>query len=515
MTKAQPSPLTDGQNDVLLSAQEPAPHNSTMAEPDIQSARLDKAAYASVYNDLHPPLNAHEALVEADRCYFCYDAPCMTACPTHIDIPQFIRQISGNRPTSAARTILSENILGGMCARVCPTETLCEEACVRQEAEGKPVKIGLLQRYATDQLIVTGVHPFTRAAATGKHIAVVGAGPAGLSAAHGLARQGHQVTIYDARDKAGGLNEYGIAAYKTVDDFAAREVQFILKIGGISIQTGKALGRDFSLESLISNYDAVFLAIGLGDVNRLHIAGEAANGVLDAVDYIASLRQSSDLSALAVGRNVVVIGGGMTAIDIAIQIKRLGAETVTIAYRRGQENMNASPYEQELAQMQGVILREYLQPKSIVTNDHNAVTAIELEYTATTAGGSEGETVTLRADQVFKAIGQKFDPRNIETAGIELLQGRIKVDPQQRTSLPKVWAGGDCVAGGLDLTVASVEDGKIAARSIHNSLMGLTEDVATVTQDILAANRQSTPSLYALEQNININQQNASTVPAE
>ena len=209
----------------------------------IAGKRLDKAQYARNFADLHPPLTDHEALVEADRCYFCYDAPCMTACPTSIDIPMFIRQISTGNPKGAAKTIFDQNILGGMCARVCPTETLCEEACVREAAEGKPVKIGLLQRYATDALMAGEDQPFSRAKATGKNVAVVGAGPAGLACAHRLAMHGHDVTIFEARKKAGGLNEYGIAAYKTVDGFAAREVDFVLSIGGITVKTGKALGR--------------------------------------------------------------------------------------------------------------------------------------------------------------------------------------------------------------------------------------------------------------------------------
>ena len=212
-------------------------------EEGIAGKRLDKAQYAENFADLHPRLTDHEALVEADRCYFCYDAPCMTACPTSIDIPLFIRQISTGHPKSAAKTIFDQNILGGMCARVCPTETLCEEVCVREMAEGKPVKIGMLQRYATDALMAEKKHPFTRAKPTGKKVAVVGAGPAGLACAHRLAMHGHEVTIFEARKKSGGLNEYGIAAYKTVDDFAAKEVEFVLAIGGIAIENGKALGK--------------------------------------------------------------------------------------------------------------------------------------------------------------------------------------------------------------------------------------------------------------------------------
>src|SRR5262245_14863164 len=229
--------------------------------PDIASGRLTPEEYAANFSDLHPPLEKHQAFVEDDRCYFCYDAPCVQACPTGIDIPMFIREILTDNPKAAAETILSANILGGMCARVCPTETLCEEACVREKAEGKPVRIGELQRYATDTLMTEGRQPFERAPATGKCVAVVGGGPAGLSCAHRLAMHGHDVVIYDAKPKLGGLNEYGIAAYKTVNGFANAEVDFILSIGGISIEAGKALGRDFTLADLRAKYDAVFVGL--------------------------------------------------------------------------------------------------------------------------------------------------------------------------------------------------------------------------------------------------------------
>ncbi len=286
---------------------------------DVAPARLDRATLEGNFSDLHPPLSVHEARVDADRCYFCYDAPCRRACPTSIDIPLFIRQIATGNSLGAARTILEANIMGGMCARVCPTETLCEEACVREAAEGKPVRIGLLQRHAVDAQMATGKTPFARSAPTGKRVAVVGAGPAGLACAHALALEGHEVAIFEARAKSGGLNEYGIAAYKTPDDFAAREAAFILSIGGISVKHGLALGRDISLDALRRDYDAVFLGVGLGATNKLGLAGEGelAN-VIDAVDYIAELRQAKDLTKLPVGRRIVVIGGGMTAVDVAV-----------------------------------------------------------------------------------------------------------------------------------------------------------------------------------------------------
>ena len=285
--------------------------------PDIKAGRLEAEDYVKNFSDAYPLLTKREAFVESERCYFCYDAPCVQACPTSIDIPQFIRQIATDNPDGSAKTIFEQNILGGMCARVCPTEQLCEEVCVREVAEGKPVKIGQLQRYATDHYMAHKEQPFKRAAATGKKVAVVGAGPAGLSCAHRLASHGHDVVLFDAREKAGGLNEYGIAAYKTTQNFAQKEVDFVLGIGGITLETGKVLGRDISLADLRNDYDAVFLGAGLGGVNALGLEGEDAEGVMDAVSYIADLRQADQLQALPVGRKIVVIGGGMTATDIA------------------------------------------------------------------------------------------------------------------------------------------------------------------------------------------------------
>lgn len=442
--------------------------------PDIATGRLSPDEYAVNFLDIHPPLDRHQALVESDRCYFCYDAPCVKACPTSIDIPLFIRQILTDNPEGSAETILSQNILGGMCARVCPTETLCEEACVREAAEGKPVKIGLLQRYATDVLMEQrGEQPFERAEPTGKRVAVVGAGPAGLAAAHRLAMHGHDVVIYDAREKAGGLNEYGIAAYKAPDDFAQKEVDFILSIGGITIEHGKAIGRDISLSELGASYDAVFLGMGLAGVNALGLEGEDLDGVADAVDYIADLRQAVDLATLPVGARIVVVGGGMTAIDVAVQSKRLGAKDVTVVYRRGQEKMGASDYEQELAQTDGVLIRHNAKPKRLVT-EGGRVTGIEFEETRDEAGRLVGTGVTfqLAADTVFKAIGQTFVPAALNGSAetIALENGKIRVDDERRTTLKGVWAGGDCAATGEDLTVAAVADGRIAAESIHLAL---------------------------------------------
>lgn len=436
--------------------------------PGIAADRLSNEALAQNFADLHVPLEPHEVRVAADRCYFCYDAPCVTACPTDIDIPLFIRQISTDRSEAAAKTILDMNILGGMCARVCPTEVLCEQACVREVSEGKPVEIGRLQRHATDRLMAKNIHPFERAAATGKKVAVVGAGPAGLSCAHRLALKGIDVTIYDARSKAGGLNEYGIAAYKSTNDFAAKEVAWLLSIGGITIENNKTLGVDMTLDGLSSDFDAVFLSVGLGGVNALSMSSEDDTCMSDAVGFIETLRQATDLASIPIGRNVVVIGGGMTAVDAAVQSKLLGAEQVTIAYRRGREAMSASRYEQDLAASHGVKLLFNVQPVTLETLEPSA--ALVLEYTATKDGRltGTGETMRISADQVFSAIGQ-----TLATDGGLALDGRkISVTGAGRTSRDRVWAGGDCASGGDDLTVTAVAEGRDAAMDIYATLIG-------------------------------------------
>lgn len=429
----------------------------------IVAGRLDDATLAAHFDDLYPILDDHEARVAADRCYFCHDAPCITACPTAIDIPLFIRQIQTGQPDGAARTILSQNILGAMCARVCPTETLCEGACVRNEAEGNPVEIGRLQRYATDGLLLANEHPFTRAPETGKTVAVIGAGPAGLSAAHRLAMLGHAVTLYDARPKAGGLNEYGIAAYKAANGIAQAEVDWLLRIGGITVKTGQALGAGLTLDGLKAEYDAVFLGIGLQGVNALRVTGEELPFVRDAVDFIEELRQAEDKARLHIGRNVVVIGGGMTAVDAAVQSRLLGAEHVSIVYRRDREAMSASDYELDHAATEGVSILTNAMPVEITA------AGVTFAYTRSGLKGLEktGETFTLKADQVFKAIGQTLEgqPEALKTEG-----GKIVIDTAGRTSVIGVWAGGDCATGGEDLTVTAVAQGRDAALDIHRAL---------------------------------------------
>lgn len=441
----------------------------TPRTPGVVSGRLSSADLGANFQDLHPAFGPHEAQVAADRCYFCHDAPCVTACPTAIDIPLFIRQIQAGNDQGAAKSILEQNILGGMCARVCPTETLCEQACVREAAEGQPVAIGRLQRYATDTLMESGAHPFTRADATGKRIAVVGAGPAGLACAHRLAMKGHDIVMFDARDKPGGLNEYGIASYKSVDGFAQAEVAWLLKIGGIEVKTGQRLGHEIMLEELQSQFDAVFLGVGLAGVNALRAEGEEHAHVRDAVDFISELRQSGDLTRMSVGRDVVVIGGGMTAVDAAVQSRLLGAEDVTMVYRRSRDRMSASEYELDLAASKGVRIITGAAPVRLTGGEF--VTGITFAYTDEGPDGLTltDDTFTLPADQVLKAIGQHLDGA---PGGLNLDGSKIAVEGPGRTTMAGVWAGGDCAMGGDDLTVTAVAEGRDAAEDIHATLMG-------------------------------------------
>lgn len=452
-----------------------------MPLPDIKPGRLSACQYTDNFSDAHPPLNHVQALIEAERCYYCFEAPCINACPTGIDIPSFIRRIGEDNMRGAAKAILEANVFGGMCARVCPTEVLCEQACVRNTNEDKPVEIGLLQRHATDAYFkAPGAPMFKRAEPTGKRIAVVGAGPAGLSCAHRAAMLGHEVTVFEARPRPGGLNEYGLATYKTVDGFAQKEIDWLLTIGGITIQYGQALGEQILLADLATQFDAVFLGLGLGGVNALGLASETTPGVGNAVEFIAGLRQASDFAAVPVGRRVVVIGGGMTAVDAAVQSRKLGAEEVTIVYRRDQPRMPASTYEQEWALRNGVTIRTWSVLKALDTSVGHVQGATFAEV-GDINGRLEmtGKHWSLDADTVLKAIGQTLVLADPMAATLALRAGRISVNAEGRTSLANVWAGGDCTFGGRDLTVEAVEHGKIAAYSIDRTLGFVRHDTGS------------------------------------
>ncbi len=450
--------------------------------PDLRAGRLPAEAYARHFADAAPRLSRSQALVEAERCLYCHDAPCATACPTGIDVPAFIKRIADDNLRGAARAILDANPLGGTCARVCPTEVLCEQVCVRHHQgghqQGKPVEIGRLQRYAVDAVMDRPLSAlFPRAAATGKRIAVVGAGPAGLACAVVLARLGHAVVIHDAKPKGGGLNEYGLASYKVADDFAQAELDWLLGIGGITLVTGWRLASADQLAQLRAGFDAVYLAVGLGRVGALGVPGEALAGVRDAVDFIAELRQAPDKAALPVGRRVVVIGGGMTAVDAAVQSKLLGAEDVHMVYRRGPAEMGASPAEQAWAQTHGVTIHHGLAPAAVLAGlDENAGHAVAVRFARQAPGAdgrwaATGDHATLAADMVLKAIGQKLDADLLTGTGLTLQGGRIATDADGRTGVLGLYAGGDCRLGGRDLTVEAVEDGKRAAHAIHAQLV--------------------------------------------
>ncbi|NNB04797.1 NAD(P)-dependent oxidoreductase [Pseudomonas fragi] len=431
---------------------------------------------ASHFTDLAPPLSARQAVLESSRCLYCYDAPCVNACPSDIDIPSFIRNIQQENVQGAAQKILSANILGGSCARVCPTEVLCQQACVRNNTqECAPVLIGLLQRYAVDHAQFSE-HPFKRAAPTGKRIAVVGAGPAGLACAHRLALHGHEVVIFEAREKSGGLNEYGIAKYKLVNDFAQREVDFVLQVGGIEVRHGQRLGDNLSLSELHAQFDSVFLGLGLAASRQLGLPHEDAPGLLAATDYIRELRQSDDLTQLPLAERCIVLGAGNTAIDMAVQMARLGAREVNLVYRRGLEDMGATAHEQDIAKANQVRLMTWAQPQDVLLDNTGKVRGMRFARTRLENGHlvTTGETFELAADAVFKAIGQTFDDATLSDPLAQALirvGDRIEVDEQLRTSVPGIYAGGDCTSLGQDLTVQAVQHGKLAAEAMHAQLM--------------------------------------------
>ena len=438
--------------------------SNSVYSPGTVPGRLSQDEYAKNFSDINPVLTPHEALVESDRCYFCYDAPCVAACPTEIDIPLFIRQISTGTPRAAAKTIFDSNILGGMCARSCPTENLCEGACVRETAEAEPVEIGRLQRFATDTIMQEKIHPYQRVPETGKKIAVIGAGPAGLACSHRLAMYGHNVEIFEKKSFLGGLNETGIATYKTVNNFAQKEIDWLLQIGGIKVHLNSPIKNMEDWKSIVHNYDAVFLGVGLNDVNSLQLD---SNCITEAVHFIEDLRQASNYETIPIGKNVIVIGGGMTAIDAGVQSKLLGSENVTIAYRRRRSDMGASEHEINLALKTGV---------NLITNAVPLGTTGELPNTKLKLGRTEivngrirhtDETIELPFDQIFLAIGQKLD-WDLDT--LEMNGGKIVVTASGETNIPKVWAGGDCTNRGDDLTVTAVAQGRDSAEDIHRRL---------------------------------------------
>ncbi|WP_027893556.1 NAD(P)-dependent oxidoreductase [Calidithermus chliarophilus] len=428
-----------------------------------------------VLAEYYPPLTDHEAVVEANRCLYCYDAPCTHACPTHIDIPKFIKKIATENVVGSARTILEANLMGATCARVCPVQELCEGACVLN-AEEKPIMIGRLQRYATDYVYSRGIDVFKAGPPTGKKVAVIGAGPAGLTCAGELAKLGHSVTVFEKRELPGGLSTYGIIVLREPVEVALAEVEMVKRLG-VEVKTGMELGANLSFEQIRREYDAVFLSVGLGAVPALGIPGE--EHIVDGLSYIEASKMNPQ--GLEVGRNVAVIGAGNTAIDCATVAKRLGAERVTMVYRRTDAEMTAYPHEYEFAKKEGIEFRFLTQPVRVIV-EGGKVTGLEcvrMELGAPDASGRPaprpvpGSEFVLPADQVVKAIGQE-KPALAQMLGLQTEKGYIKVNDDFETSLSGVYAGGDCVrAKGSASTVMAVEDGKLAAFAIHRKLVPL------------------------------------------
>lgn len=438
----------------------------------ILNNRLTAEEYAANFADIHPPFETHDAaLVEANRCLFCYDAPCMKSCPTSINIPKFIKQISTENIKGSAKTIFSSNIFGAGCGKVCPVEKLCEGACVYNFLEEPPIPIAKLQRYSTERAIKDKWKLFERNTSNGKKVAIVGAGPAGLSCAHVLSREGVDVTIYEKESKGGGLMTYGIAAYKVTPEFCKDEVEYILSIGGIEVKYSHELGKDITIEELTQQYDAVYLGIGVGLTRNLGIKGEELEGVVDAIDFIYHLRDKG-YSQVPIGDKVAVIGLGMTAIDAATQAKRLGASDVTIVYRRTHAEMPCTQHEMDIALLDGCKIKWLSAPKKI--HGHKGkVTALEctvMELREPDASGRRSpvetkETFTLDVDMVIKATGQIPFIKLVEESELENKSGRLVITKDGRTSVPKVFAGGDAVNGGKEV-VDAVQAGKDGAKGI-------------------------------------------------
>lgn len=440
----------------------------------IQNKRLTPEQYEQNFADIHPPFETKDAaVVEANRCLFCYDPPCTKSCPTSINIPKFIKQITTDNIKGSAHTIFQSNIMGAGCSKVCPVEKLCEGACVFNLMEETPIHIAKLQRYSTEIAMKNNWQLFGRKKSIGKKVAVIGAGPAGLSCAHVLSREGIDVTIYEKESKAGGLMTYGIAAYKVTPEFCEDEVNYILGIGGIEIKYNHELGKNISLEDLQKDYDAVYLAFGVGLARQLEIAGEELLGVEDAISFIYDLR-TNNFSNIKVGDKVAVIGMGMTAIDAATQAKRLGANEVTLVYRRTQEEMPCTEEELNIAKLDGCNIIWLASPKEVIGVDGKVIELIcekmklgEPDSSGRRSSASTRETFSLDVDMVIKAAGQMPFENLVSQYQLENKNGKISVKENTLTNLKGVFAGGDCVNGGKEV-VDAVQAGKDGAEAILN-----------------------------------------------
>lgn len=439
-------------------------------------ARISLTDLSRNFQEVEPALTGREAIEEANRCLYCYDAPCIQACPTGIDIPTFIKKIASGNMKGSATTIMSANPVGASCARVCPTEELCEGACVLNHST-KPIMIGNLQRYATDWAIHNDQVLFQKGKANGRSVAVVGSGPAGLSAARELARLGYKVTIFEASEKAGGLNTYGIVSFRLPQKISFWEVDQVRRLD-VEIRTNTAVGKDVSADELLEAFDAVVLAAGMGSVPNLGIEGENLEGVYDAIDFVKATK-TKPLTDELVGKSVVVIGAGNTAIDGATCSVRLGAGNVKILYRRTQDEMSAYEFEYEFAKQDGVEFRWLTQPVKIIGDENGRVSAIEcrkMELGESDEDGRrrpvpvEGSEFTLPVDAIVKAIGQTRHHTLIEQFDLDHEQGVVKVSGTYRTSNPRVYACGDIVFGkgkGEAMVVTAAQQGKEVAYALH------------------------------------------------
>lgn len=438
----------------------------------IVNNRLTFEQYQENFADIHPPFENREgAVIEANRCIMCYDAPCIKMCPTHINIPKFIKQIATENLKGSAKTIFTDNIMGASCSKVCPVEILCEGSCVYNLLHEEPIQIARLQRYSTEKAMENNWQLFEKKTSVGKKVAVVGAGPAGLSCAFNLAKEGVEVTIFEKETKGGGLMTYGIAAYKVTPEFCEEEVKYITSIGGIDIKYNQELGKDFHLKDLQTNYDAVFLGIGVGIARQLDINGENSGGVEDAISYIHHLR-TNDFSNIPVGDRVAVIGLGMTAIDAATQTKRLGAKQVTIVYRRTENEKPCTDVELNIAKLDGCNLEYLAAPKEIISENGNVKTLIcrrmklgEADASGRRSPVDTGETFEIDCDMIIKAAGQTPFEDLISNFELQNSSGKVSVNSDYETNWKGVFAGGDCINGGKEV-VNAAQDGKLAARSI-------------------------------------------------
>ena len=437
----------------------------------ILNNRLTNDQYTQNFSDIHPPFETVDAAkVEANRCLFCYDAPCIKACPTSINVPKFIKQITTDNIKGSAHTIFLSNIMGAGCSKVCPVEKLCEGSCVFNLMEEPPIPIAKLQRYSTEIAMKNNWQLFERKKSAGKKVAVIGAGPAGLSCAHVLSREGIDVTIYEKENKGGGLMTYGIAAYKVTPQFCQDEVNYILSIGGIKIKYSRELGKNISLADLQKNYDAVYLGIGVGLARQLDIPGEDLEGVEDAIKFIYDLRDKG-FSAISVGDKVAVIGMGMTAIDAATQAKRLGAKEVTMLYRRTKEEMPCTQHELDIAMLDGCKIIWLAAPKELkgINNKVSQIICSVMKLGEPDASGRRspeetGETFSLDVDMVIKAAGQMPFEELIMDNGILNNKGKIVINNCE-TNIKGLFAGGDAVNGGREV-VDAVQAGKDGAAAI-------------------------------------------------